>query len=164
MVRLFWTIENFPITFNATGRLLLLTNRKTEVNACCNSYGWLCCRKMMHSALAICFISFLSILGLWHWIQFLKRCFNTGEPVSERCGYLSTCAVANAIWRSPDVSWRISWRWRSLAFCFRWFVNAWMRGRGQESFKIARVWKRLLTRVTDKLWSALTVHTFDVCF
>jgi len=22
------------------GRLLLLTTRKTEVNACCNSYGW----------------------------------------------------------------------------------------------------------------------------
>ena len=52
----------------------------------------------------------------------------------------------------------------SLAFRFRWFVNAWMRGRVQVSFTIAGVWKRLLARVTDKLWSALTVHTFDVCF
>ena len=41
VVRLFWTIENFPITFNAKGPLLLLTTRKAEVNACCNSYGWL---------------------------------------------------------------------------------------------------------------------------
>ena len=32
----------------------------------------LCFRKMMHSALAQCLMSFLSILDLWHCIQFLK--------------------------------------------------------------------------------------------
>jgi len=37
----------------------------------------LCFRKKMHSALVECFVSFLSILDLWHYIQFLKRSFNT---------------------------------------------------------------------------------------
>jgi len=39
-----------------------------------------------------------------------------------------------------------------------------MWGRGQVSFKIAGGWKRLLARVTDKLWSALTVHAFNMRF
>ena len=40
---------------------------------------WLVCvfAKMIHSTLAIRFTSFLSILDLWHCIQFLKRWFNT---------------------------------------------------------------------------------------
>jgi len=39
----------------------------------------LCFRKKMHSALAVCFVSFLSILDLWHCIQFLKSWFNTAS-------------------------------------------------------------------------------------
>jgi len=36
-----------------------------------------CFRKKMHSVLAVFFISFLSILDLWHYVQFLKSWFNT---------------------------------------------------------------------------------------
>jgi len=45
----------------------------------------LCFGKMMHSALAICFVSFLSILDLWYCIQFLKRLHQDSEHVSGRC-------------------------------------------------------------------------------
>jgi len=46
----------------------------------------LCFRTMMHSALAIFLVSFLSILDLWHCIQFLKKkLFQHSEQVSERC-------------------------------------------------------------------------------
>jgi len=41
--------------------------------------GGLRFRKMMHSALAIRFISFLPNLDLWHCMQFLKRWFNTAR-------------------------------------------------------------------------------------
>ena len=75
VVRLFWTNEKFPrVSFCywklAKGRWMLAA----AVIAC------LCFRKMMHSVLAICLISFLSILDLWHCIQFLKKnCFNTAS-------------------------------------------------------------------------------------
>ena len=65
---------------------------------------------------------------------------------------------------SSDVSRRTIRCWRSLAFCFWQFVNSWMWGGRQMSFKTARSPKRLLARLTDKLRSALTVHTFDMCF
>jgi len=32
--------ENLSTNLYATGRLLSLKTFKTEVNACCNSYGW----------------------------------------------------------------------------------------------------------------------------
>ena len=64
--------------FYATNRLLLLTTRKTEKWMPASTVmGGLCFHKMVYSALVICFKSFLSILDLWHCIQFLKRWFDT---------------------------------------------------------------------------------------
>ena len=65
---------------------------------------------------------------------------------------------------SPDVSRRTIRCWRSLTFCFWQFVNSWMWGRRQMSFKTAGIRKRLLARLTDKLRSTLMVHAFDTCF
>ena len=53
-----------------------------------------------------------------------------------------------------------NWCWRSLTFCFLQFLNSGMYRRGQVALKIAGICKRLLTRMTDKLWSLLTVNVF----
>jgi len=46
----------------------------------------LCFRKMMHSALAICFISFFSDPSPMSWHTVFEKMLQLSEQVSERCG------------------------------------------------------------------------------
>jgi len=55
-------------------------------------------RKMMHSALAICFISFfIDPRPVTLHTVFQKKLLQHSELVSERCSCLSTCAVVDAV-------------------------------------------------------------------
>jgi len=58
MVRLFWTTENFPLIFIPGVGCYYWKRGKQKWMLAATATGGLCFHKMIHSVLAICFISF----------------------------------------------------------------------------------------------------------